>query len=219
MKTKMLLPICLLFAQTIVAQDVIVTAKAERIEAVITEVSPTELRYKKFSNPDGPTFVMYVKDVAAVIYKTGEVQVFEKPKAAAPEVAPKAATKATPAPETITVAQLPHISYKKVKVEGKKRPKYRYCTDDGRVMKESEFYDFLHENCPEAYAKCTQAHSWTIAACACMLIEPLGLIFSLIGLNKSGQVLPIYNRDCAGVQQKQPKTKRQQASTIEADYY
>lgn len=219
MKTKMLLPICLLFAQTIVAQDVIVTAKAERIEAVITEVSPTELRYKKFSNPDGPTFVMYVKDVAAVIYKTGEVQVFEKPKPAAPEVAPKAATKATPAPETITVAQLPHISYKKVKVEGKKRPKYRYCTDDGRVMKESEFYSFLHENCPEAYAQHTKARSWTIAACACLLIEPLGLIFSLIGLNKLEQVLPIYNRYCAGVQQKQPKTQQRQTSTIEADYY
>lgn len=137
MKTKMLLPMCLLFAQTLVAQDVIVTAKAERIEAVITEVSPTELRYKKFSNPDGPTFVMYVKDVAAVIYKTGEVQVFEKQKASSPETAPKAAAKATPmpAPETTTMAQLPHISYKKVKVEGKKRPKYRYCTDDGRVMK------------------------------------------------------------------------------------
>ena len=87
---------CLLFAQTLVAQDVIVTAKAERIEAVITEVSPTELRYKKFSNPDGPTFVMYVKDVAAVIYKTGEVQVFEKQKASSPEEAPKAAAKATP---------------------------------------------------------------------------------------------------------------------------
>ena len=221
MKTKMLLSMCLLFAQTLVAQDVIVTTKAERIEAVITEVSPTELRYKKFSNPDGPTFVMYVKDVAAVIYKTGEVQVFEKQKASSPETAPKAAAKATPmpAPETTTMAQLPHISYKKVKVEGKKRPKYRYCTDDGRVMKESEFYSFLHENCPEAYAQHTKARSWTIAACACLLIEPLGLIFSLIGLNKFEQVLPIYNRDCAGVQQKQPKTQQRQTSTIEADYY
>lgn len=200
---------------------VFISNPAIAIEAVITEVSPTELRYKKFSNPDGPTFVMYVKDVAAVIYKTGEVQVFEKQKASSPETAPKAAAKATPmpAPETTTMAQLPHISYKKVKVEGKKRPKYRYCTDDGRVMKESEFYSFLHENCPEAYAQHTKARSWTIAACACLLIEPLGLIFSLIGLNKFEQVLPIYNRDCAGVQQKQPKTQQQQTSTIEADYY
>lgn len=35
------------FCAVLSAQDVIVTVKADRIEALITEVSPTEIRYKK----------------------------------------------------------------------------------------------------------------------------------------------------------------------------
>ena len=40
------------------AQDIIVTRDLKRIDAKVTEVSETEVRYKKANNPDGPVFVI-----------------------------------------------------------------------------------------------------------------------------------------------------------------
>ena len=68
--------------QMIVAQDVIVTRQAERIDAKVLEVSETAIKYKKTSNPDGPTFVLSTEKIASILYANGEVQVFEQqPKA------------------------------------------------------------------------------------------------------------------------------------------
>ena len=56
------------------AQDIIVTKQSTRIDAKIVEVSNTEIRYKKASNPDGPTFVMPTSEVSSILYANGEVQ-------------------------------------------------------------------------------------------------------------------------------------------------
>ena len=62
------------------AKDVIVTKDAQQIEAKITEVSESEVKYKKASNPNGPTFVMSTDKIATVVYENGEIQTFQ-PKA------------------------------------------------------------------------------------------------------------------------------------------
>lgn len=68
--------------QPLMAQDVIVTRQAERIDAKVMEVSESEVRYKKTSNPDGPMFVLSTERIASILYANGEVQVFEQqPKA------------------------------------------------------------------------------------------------------------------------------------------
>lgn len=59
------------------AQDVIITKNAEKIEAKIIEVSPTEIKYKKTNNLDGPTFIFYASDVQTIIYSNGDVQLFD----------------------------------------------------------------------------------------------------------------------------------------------
>ena len=46
-----------------VAQDLIVRTDSTRIEARVTEVSPETVRYKRFSNPDGPTYVLPVAGI------------------------------------------------------------------------------------------------------------------------------------------------------------
>ncbi len=78
MKKLLTLLCCVVFCAVLSAQDIIVTAKGERIEALITEVSPTEIRYKKWNFQDGPTFVVGVSDLSVIIFKNGEVQVFNK---------------------------------------------------------------------------------------------------------------------------------------------
>lgn len=59
-----------------VAQDLIFRTDASRIEAKVTEITPEEVRYKRFSNPDGPTYVLPVKDIRYIEYPNGEKEVF-----------------------------------------------------------------------------------------------------------------------------------------------
>ena len=61
---------------TVAAQDTIVKRDSSRIEARVTEISPTEVRYKRFTNPDGPTYVLPVSDIAAIRYANGEEEHF-----------------------------------------------------------------------------------------------------------------------------------------------
>lgn len=62
------------------AQDIIITHDSERIDVKVTEVSETDVRYKKADNIEGPTFVIATSKIASIIYMNGEVQIFSKPK-------------------------------------------------------------------------------------------------------------------------------------------
>ena len=66
-----------MFAQE-TAHDVIITHDAQRIDAVITEVSAVEVKYKQANFPNGPTFVVAIDDIATIIYSNGKVQAFQK---------------------------------------------------------------------------------------------------------------------------------------------
>ena len=69
--------ICLfLFTLGAKAQDIIVTNKAERIEAKIIEVSENEIRYKKTRNPDGPIFVLSTNTIDSIYYANGDTQTY-----------------------------------------------------------------------------------------------------------------------------------------------
>lgn len=58
------------------AQDVIVTQESEFIEADILEISETAVKYKKHSNPTGPTFVLSTAKISSIIYANGDMQYF-----------------------------------------------------------------------------------------------------------------------------------------------
>lgn len=84
-----------------VAQDLIVRTDSTRIEARVTEVSPETVRYKRFSNPDGPTYVLPVAGIDYIRYANGETDRFRQPVAPAPApavAAPVPGTPAAPAP-------------------------------------------------------------------------------------------------------------------------
>lgn len=82
-----------------VAQDLIVRTDSTRIEARVTEVSPETVRYKRFSNPDGPTYVLPVAGIDYIRYANGETDRFRQPAAPAPAPdAPVAGAPAAPAP-------------------------------------------------------------------------------------------------------------------------
>lgn len=59
------------------AQDMIVlrNAKAEEIPAKVLEVGETQIRYRKFSNPDGPVYTIGKSEVFFIRYQNGEKEV------------------------------------------------------------------------------------------------------------------------------------------------
>ena len=60
------------------AQDIIVTTDARKIEAKIMEVSETEVKYKETDNLDGPTFIISTNNINSIIYANGKVSLYQQ---------------------------------------------------------------------------------------------------------------------------------------------
>ncbi len=67
-----------ILAANSLAQDVIITNDAKKIDAKIFEVSKTEIRYKEKDNLDGPTFVLEINEISSIIYSNGKVVVYNQ---------------------------------------------------------------------------------------------------------------------------------------------
>lgn len=75
---KLLLIITLLCASGFAkAQDVIVKKDSSTILSKVTKIGETEIEYKKWSNLDGPTYVINASEVISINFENGEVEKFE----------------------------------------------------------------------------------------------------------------------------------------------
>lgn len=61
-------------------QDVLYKKDNSKYEVKITEITPTEVKYKLKSHPDGPLYVIYKSDVALIIYENGQHETFPEAK-------------------------------------------------------------------------------------------------------------------------------------------
>jgi len=85
---KKLITLFLLMAGMAVAvnaQDVITLKNGDEIKAKVTEISSSEIKYKRFDNLDGPTIVIVKNDVFAINYENGTRDVFVSATANEPE--------------------------------------------------------------------------------------------------------------------------------------
>lgn len=106
MKKAFLLLLAVLFGvTTAAAQDLIVKRDSTKVEANVLEVSTEVVRYKKYSYPEGPTYIVPVKDIAYIRYANGETERYAVPAAAGAETsAPRA--EAAPAARTYEIGDL-----------------------------------------------------------------------------------------------------------------
>lgn len=76
---KTLVSIILLCISTMAmnAQDVIVKKDGSTILSKILEVNPNDVKYKKFSNPTGPTYTIIKSEIMAINYENGDKDVFD----------------------------------------------------------------------------------------------------------------------------------------------
>ena len=61
---------------SISAQDVIVKKNGSTILSKVLEVNAADIKYKKFSNQNGPTYTISIVDVMAINYENGEKDEF-----------------------------------------------------------------------------------------------------------------------------------------------
>lgn len=73
---KILFFMLLICSANISAQDVIVKKDGSTIISKVLEVNIADIKYKKFSNLNGPTYTISKSDVMAINYKNGEKDVF-----------------------------------------------------------------------------------------------------------------------------------------------
>ncbi len=158
MKKLVITILALLFSMSAFSQDFIILRNGDMIQSMVQEISSTEIKYKKFSNLNGPMYVVNISEVLSINFENGEKEVFDKPAAAPAETAVVAAVPAAPAIEI----GLPDEEYNKQLIEslndwhaqfnGKisKNPKeayFAYCklnvSDDSEVANKDLELDFI----------------------------------------------------------------------------
>ena len=72
MKNQIVLTMLSLAALNVAAQDVVVKKDGSTILAKVLEVNQDNIKYKKFSNQNGPTYTINLSDVMSVNYENGE---------------------------------------------------------------------------------------------------------------------------------------------------
>ena len=137
MKQFFLLAVAAVAALSAMAQDIIITRDSKRIEAKITEVSSSEIRYKEFNNQSGPVFVLRTDEINTIIYQNGTVKTFEH------NAAPAATSSSSSSSYNTTSAGVANGEY---------ITKYDdYYMVGNKRMTEDEYVDFIRVNCKEAW--------------------------------------------------------------------
>lgn len=200
----------------IMAQDIIVTTSSERIDAQVTEVSDTEVKYKRTDNLDGPVFVIATSKISSIIYQNGDVQTFAQ---ATQGVHPQSTTNGT----VVGVRKAEDIMFvpgQKIEVSAE-RGKYYYGNIE---LDEPLFRDFIKLSCDDAYKTymngvgMMNGGGWTSYFITCVglgvmfakssealiagsIISVVGLAagttFVVVGSKKKEQALDIFNNQCS----------------------
>ncbi|MDR1526367.1 MAG: hypothetical protein LBS46_01695 [Dysgonamonadaceae bacterium] len=66
------------FMLGIAAQDIILKTDGTEVRAKITDVSDSEVRYKKHGNLSGPAYVLPASEIFMITYENGEKDVFDR---------------------------------------------------------------------------------------------------------------------------------------------
>lgn len=76
MRNFFLLTFCLVAPVFFYSQDTICMRNGDRIDAKVEQIDPDYIKYKRFSNPNGPLYVVERQDVAEIRYGNGSADVF-----------------------------------------------------------------------------------------------------------------------------------------------
>jgi len=99
MKKILLITLCFLPFASIYAQDTILKKNGERIEAKVMEITTTEVKYKKYTNLNGPMYTIGKLEISIITYEDGSRDIFDNSyKPASPVTPPTPPPSSTPPP-------------------------------------------------------------------------------------------------------------------------
>ena len=87
------------------AQDIITKRTGEKLEAKVLEISSTEVKYKRFGNLEGPTYVVPKAEIAVIQYENKTTEAFDLP-----ETGPAQATASVGKQDYVRTASEPAAS-------------------------------------------------------------------------------------------------------------
>lgn len=161
---------------SVYAQDIIITKDSKRIESKITEVTDREIKYKKWTYQDGPLITILKKNIAAIIWATGEVEAFNIEDDSVENKREEISNNIPDKSEDIIThhSELPYLS----------KNGSLYVASDGQTYNEDELKLYLQKNCVEAYdiwnkGKMTREAGWTLFTCG-LTLDFVSTIYSLI---------------------------------------
>lgn len=67
-----------IFIQSSIGQDTIFFKSNDKVLAIISEISEAEIRYKNYTNPTGPDYLISVNLVSKIVFSSGDIKTFEK---------------------------------------------------------------------------------------------------------------------------------------------
>lgn len=70
MKQLLSFIVCCLIGASSAAQDIILKRNAEQIEAIVKEITDTDVKYRKFTNTEGVTYSIRRSEVFSITYET-----------------------------------------------------------------------------------------------------------------------------------------------------
>ena len=77
MRTLFISALAMISSFSAISQDTLFTRGGQVIPAKVYEITQTEIKYKKPSNPDGPLYTISKEDIAVIEYKNGSKDVFQ----------------------------------------------------------------------------------------------------------------------------------------------
>lgn len=75
---KLLILLALLYAGLCFSQDIIIMKNGDEIEAKVTEILKDEIKYKRYTNPTGPTYTLAISKIFMIRYESGDKDVFDE---------------------------------------------------------------------------------------------------------------------------------------------
>lgn len=94
MRFKLLLTLSMLLVtiMSTKAQDILTLTDNSVLKVKVLEITPTEIKYKKFDNLNGPTYTSLISGVKSITYENGTTETFNNPPTSQPDQSPAAET-------------------------------------------------------------------------------------------------------------------------------
>ena len=77
----LLIVLGLTLSNQLFSQDLIIKKNGDEIESVVVEITESNIKYRKYTNSDGPIYSILKSEVFMIKYKNGEKDIFNEEKA------------------------------------------------------------------------------------------------------------------------------------------